>query len=996
MSIIQKKVFIVLAAVIVFSASMAAGVFLSGNKMQILDSFGRGNTAELHTEEQTTAQPYVERIKTEKPEKIRGIWFSAGADYLTDPVISIEEAKKDIETKIADIKAMGFNTIFFDNQIAADSTILTADTDGVSVFSSCLAIARSFGIYTVASVPLSSFVNAEFGFKFDNLAVEKFVAAYDADMLLLTDINKIAEMAANLSTEERNMKITQSIQSFTDIALSSDKGLGIWTATSSDNPAYADLKELLVSTTKKCVYIESNISGENGTSKLATVLENVAKSVNETGVTFIAGIPAAVSAKKTIDKMDLMKRFSLAESHAGCSGTAIRSYSVLKSDTTGVAAVFLDYLKNLNKNDADKEFAVYNHQTTDITTNESKISFTGSSSPAIPLTCNDKKVETVRNGDFSVEFELQIGTNAFVFKQGDKSYKYNVSYKVDILKSVTPTGKVSAPGGTVVDISAVALRNAQVTAVINKNTVNLVQGNALEYENEERSADTSSDFVTFKGKFTLPQGQAGEQNLGTISVQAQLNGLKKTLNGAQVIVSAKPPETTIPPTTLPPTTLPETTSTDSSETSPTGETSTTIIPVQEQQLTPYRYAGVPGVSKMCEIATDYCKTMPNATLNNEPNPLNTTLLAGMFDYIDGESTYQDGNTVFQYYNLRSGKRVYTKDVKLIAGGYNLPSNKMRVISSSTAIATEINLSMLWKVPVNVLVKGQSYGQIHNSREFNVWSFTGNAIEFTFSYTNEASGGVNVAGSNTISSAEWSKDASGSAMILRLYFRRAKVFYGYTISYNNDGSLKISVKNKPSSTLSGYKIMLDPGHGGSDPGAICSSTSPAEMKYEKQINLSLALKTKQKLEAKGATVMMTRSGDSYLSADDRRRLIYRNNPDMYISIHCDSSESTSPMGTSAFYYYPYSYPLSDSIQKQIVNFYKTRIYSSSTPAVIAKIDRFSNYDTFIVTRAEVCPSILIEYGFVSNLNECIALQNNENQNKIAEATVQGIVDYIAGN
>ena len=55
MSIIQKKVFIVLAAVIVFSASMAAGVFLSGNKMQILDSFGRGNTAELHTEEQTTA-----------------------------------------------------------------------------------------------------------------------------------------------------------------------------------------------------------------------------------------------------------------------------------------------------------------------------------------------------------------------------------------------------------------------------------------------------------------------------------------------------------------------------------------------------------------------------------------------------------------------------------------------------------------------------------------------------------------------------------------------------------------------------------------------------------------------------------------------------------------------------------------------------------------------------------------------------------------------------
>ena len=990
MSIKQKKVLIILAAVAIFGASMAAGIFLSGNKMQLLDTFGKGNTTEIRTETQTATQPPYKRTKTEKPEKIRGIWFTAGVDYLTDPLIDTEAGKKDIETKIADIKAMGFNTIFLGYESASDSTVFAAD-DGASLFRSCLAIARSYGLYTVASVPLGSYINAEFGFKLDEKAAKKLIEDYDSDTLLLTDISKIAEMAANLSTEIKNMRIMQSIQSFTDIALSVDSELSIWTATGSENPSYSDLRQMLFSATKNDVYFESKISGENGVSEFASALESVEKSVNETGGAYIAGLTAAAAAKKTIDKTDLMKRFSLAESHTGCTGTAIRSYGLLKSDTTGVAAVFLDYLKNLNKSDADKEFAVYNHQTTEITTNESKISFTGSSSPVIPLTCNDKKVETVRNGDFSVEFELQIGINVFIFKQGDKTYEYNVTYKVDILKSVTPAGKISAPGGTVVDISAVALRNAQVTAVVNKQTIKLIQGDALEYENEERSADTSSDFVTFKGKFTLPQGLASEQNLGVISVQAQLNGLKKTLNGAQVIVAAKPPETTIPPTTQS-----ETTTAGSSETDPTGETSTTIKPVQEQQLTPYSYAGVPGVSRMCEIITDYCKVMPNATLNNEPNPLNTPLLAGMFDYIDGESTYQEGTTVFQYYNLRSGKRVYTKDAKLIANGYNLPSNKMRVVGSATAGATEINLSTIWKVPVNVLVKGQSYGQIHNSREFNVWSFTGNSIEFTFSYTNDASGGVDVAGSNTISSAEWSKDVSGNAMILRLYFRRAKVFYGYTISYNSDGSLKISIKNKPSSTLSGYRIMLDPGHGGSDPGAICSSTSPVEMKYEKQINLSIALKTKQKLESQGATVLMTRSGDSYLSADDRRRLIYKNNPDMYISIHCDSNKYSSPMGTSAFYYYPYSYPLSDSIHKQIVNFYKKHIYSTSTQAVIDKIDRYSNYDTFIVTRTEVCPSILIEYGFVSNLNECIALQNNENQNKIAEATVQGIADYIAAN
>lgn len=101
------------------------------------------------------------------------------------------------------------------------------------------------------------------------------------------------------------------------------------------------------------------------------------------------------------------------------------------------------------------------------------------------------------------------------------------------------------------------------------------------------------------------------------------------------------------------------------------------------------------------------------------------------------------------------------------------------------------------------------------------------------------------------------------------------------------------------------------------------------KYEKQINLLLAKKIKAKLEARGATVIMTRSDDTYVSLDNRAAMGRKKNPDMFIAVHCDSSESASPMGTSAYYYQAYSFPLASAVHKRIVSTYKNSIYSSAS-------------------------------------------------------------------
>ncbi|MEE1011712.1 MAG: N-acetylmuramoyl-L-alanine amidase, partial [Acutalibacteraceae bacterium] len=242
------------------------------------------------------------------------------------------------------------------------------------------------------------------------------------------------------------------------------------------------------------------------------------------------------------------------------------------------------------------------------------------------------------------------------------------------------------------------------------------------------------------------------------------------------------------------------------------------------------------------------------------------------------------------------------------------------------------------------------------------------------------------------SSKWTADSKKSTVTLSFELAQKGKFYGYHYEYNNDGNLVITINHKPSSSLKGYTIMLDPGHGGIDGGAPCAVSS-ASFGVEKNINLSIATKIKELLEAEGATVLMTRTTDKWVCYADRNAHVRNKNPDMFISVHCDSSATASAMGTSAYYYRAYSQPLAKAIHEKLVNAYKTEIYKNQDQSVINKVSRGANFYAFRVARVEECPAILIEYGFVSNTVECEILQTAANRDILAAATVEGIKEYI---
>lgn len=187
-------------------------------------------------------------------------------------------------------------------------------------------------------------------------------------------------------------------------------------------------------------------------------------------------------------------------------------------------------------------------------------------------------------------------------------------------------------------------------------------------------------------------------------------------------------------------------------------------------------------------------------------------------------------------------------------------------------------------------------------------------------------------------------------------------------------------------VKGKIIVIDPGHGGSDPGAI----GPFGTR-EKQLNLSLAMKVKADLEKAGAKVLMTRETDIDVfgpQATDREELWARvkvanfNQADLFISIHHNSSANRDARGTSTYYYQKTTYDvmLAQDIQKEMLQ-------AGGLPNVGVRSANF-----FVVKNATM-PSALLEVGFISNPQEEQILGTSSFQQKISQAIVVGIDHFF---
>lgn len=194
-------------------------------------------------------------------------------------------------------------------------------------------------------------------------------------------------------------------------------------------------------------------------------------------------------------------------------------------------------------------------------------------------------------------------------------------------------------------------------------------------------------------------------------------------------------------------------------------------------------------------------------------------------------------------------------------------------------------------------------------------------------------------------------------------------------------------------VAGQRILLDPGHGGEDPGKVGVGGS-----FEKDINLQVAIKVRSLLAQGGAGVIMTREQDNSL-CEEKETLRERKQEDLsrrlalakeeeasiYVSIHCNSFPKSSSVGAQVFYapQVPGSRELAESIQR-------------SLKETLGNTDRQPKEDqaTYIMRNAEI-PTVNVEIGFLSNAREEELLQNPDYQDKVAWAIYSGIVYYLAG-
>ncbi|PMC39737.1 N-acetylmuramoyl-L-alanine amidase [Bacillus sp. UMB0899] len=177
-------------------------------------------------------------------------------------------------------------------------------------------------------------------------------------------------------------------------------------------------------------------------------------------------------------------------------------------------------------------------------------------------------------------------------------------------------------------------------------------------------------------------------------------------------------------------------------------------------------------------------------------------------------------------------------------------------------------------------------------------------------------------------------------------------------------------------LKNKTIVIDPGHGGRDSGAVGASGT-----LEKNVTLSTAKLVYDKLKSAGANVFMTRSNDTYISLNSRVSTSHYRNAKAFISIHFDSTTNRSVSGTTTYYYNSLKDgPLAKNIGNELVKQTKMR-------------DRGQKFGNFHVLRENKAPAVLLELGFLSNRTEELTVATTSYQERASQGIFNGLAQYF---
>jgi N-acetylmuramoyl-L-alanine amidase len=220
-----------------------------------------------------------------------------------------------------------------------------------------------------------------------------------------------------------------------------------------------------------------------------------------------------------------------------------------------------------------------------------------------------------------------------------------------------------------------------------------------------------------------------------------------------------------------------------------------------------------------------------------------------------------------------------------------------------------------------------------------------------------------------------------------------------------------------------KIVLDPGHGGKDPGAVGYSKN----NFEKEIALAVTKKLKKKLsEIPEIEVILARDKDEFISLQQRTKFANSNRADLFISIHCNAHRSNKANGIEVYYlstaktddaravealensvvydyeggeeavreYNDLQFILQDMAQSEHLEESYDLALNLQTDLVksTGAYDRGVKQANFYVLRGAFMPAVLIELGFMSNIEEEKKLTSESYQNKLTNSIFEGIKNF----
>ena len=185
----------------------------------------------------------------------------------------------------------------------------------------------------------------------------------------------------------------------------------------------------------------------------------------------------------------------------------------------------------------------------------------------------------------------------------------------------------------------------------------------------------------------------------------------------------------------------------------------------------------------------------------------------------------------------------------------------------------------------------------------------------------------------------------------------------------------TIAKRKSKSLKGKVIIIDPGHGGSDPGAVTKNKD-----YEKNYTLDISKRIKKHLERQGAKAILLRKNDTNPSLYQRVIRTNRLNGDFLISVHVNSFINEKAKGTETYYYKKSEKRAAQKIQQQLVKHLKLR----NNGIKFAKM--------YVLKNTKI-PGVLIEPCFMTNPYEYQKLKTVAFRENIAKGTVAGLNEYF---